>query len=307
VGVTIGSIGRDQQLRAAAFAFLDGLASDGKPVVRQDDLMGFVFQGQAVRLMAPQQGIWKPRSFDAALSIRTVFTPDPSRRPYADEVGDDGFLRYKWRGEDPAHPDNRALRAAMGSAVPMIWFHGVASGTYLPVYPVRLVEEEPAHHQFVVAVDEESLWARRELAARDPSLVRAYAERSTMARLHQPLFRHRVLAAYDYRCSICNLRHQRLLDAAHVVPDAQGGEPVVTNGIAMCKIHHAAYDADIFGISPRYHVTVRHDVMEEIDGPTLRYTLQAINGASIELPRRKKARPDPEFLDIRWKQFLAAG
>ena len=36
---------------------------------------------------------------------------------------------------------------------------------------------------------------------------------------------------------------------------------VVTNGIAMCKIHHAAYDVDIFGISPTYKVGVRPDVM----------------------------------------------
>ena len=80
----------------------------------------------------------------------------------------------------------------------------------------------------------------------------------------------------------------------------------MTNGIAMCKIHHAAYDADIFGITPTYEVSVRPDVMEEIDGPTLRYTLQAINGSTIELPGRRAARPNPELLDVRWKQFLAA-
>jgi putative restriction endonuclease len=75
----------------------------------------------------------------------------------------------------------------------------------------------------------------------------------------------------------------------------------------MCKIHHAAYDADIFGITPKYQVSVRPDVMKEIDGPTLRYTLQAINGSTIELPSRRTARPNPELLDLRWKQFLAAG
>jgi putative restriction endonuclease len=80
----------------------------------------------------------------------------------------------------------------------------------------------------------------------------------------------------------------------------------VTNGISMCKIHHAAYDADIFGISPSYRIGVRPDVMKEIDGPTLRYTLQAIDGSVIELPKRRAARPDPELLEIRWGQFLDA-
>jgi putative restriction endonuclease len=112
--------------------------------------------------------------------------------------------------------------------------------------------------------------------------------------------------AYENRCALCNLRHTRLLDAAHVQPDADGGQPVVTNGIAMCKIHHAAYDADIFGISPSYTVGVRPDVMEEIDGPTLRYSLQAINGSQIQLPTRRAARPDTDLLNVRWKQFLDA-
>jgi len=154
--------------------------------------------------------------------------------------------------------------------------------------------------------DEESLRARRDLAVDDPELLRSYAEQVVMTRLHQPLFRQRVLVAYENQCALCRLRHARLLDAAHVVPDAQGGEPVVTNGIAMCKIHHAAYDADIFGITPKYKVTVRPDVMAEIDGPTLRYTLQEINDSTIELPTRRAARPNPDLLELRWQQFLAA-
>jgi putative restriction endonuclease len=256
--------------------------------------------------MATQQGIWKPRQLDAALSFRTVFTADPSRRPYDDEEGPDGFLRYQWRGTDPEHVDNRSLRTAMRSQLPLIWFQGVASGVYLPIYPVWLADEEAEFHRFVVALDTESVRARRDLAVEDPALLRSYAERVVATRLHQPLFRQRVLLAYENQCALCHLRHTRLLDAAHVLPDSAGGEPVVTNGISMCKIHHAAYDADIFGISPTYRVGVRPDVMTEIDGPTLRHTLQAIDGAEIDLPRRRAARPDPELLDIRWQQFLEA-
>jgi putative restriction endonuclease len=194
----------------------------------------------------------------------------------------------------------------MTPGLPLIWFQGVASGVYLPIYPVWLIDEEPQAHQFVVSLDEALIRARQELAVEDPELLRSYAERVVQTRLHQPLFRQRVLLAYENQCALCQLRHTRLLDAAHVISDAAGGEPVVTNGISMCKIHHAAYDADIFGIDPKYRVGVRPDVMEEIDGPTLRYTLQAINGSEIELPKRRAARPDPELLDVRWKQFLDA-
>ena len=194
----------------------------------------------------------------------------------------------------------------MVSGLPLIWFHGVASGVYLPIFPVWLAAEEAASQQFVVSLDEASLQARRDLAVEDPALLRSYAERTVQTRLHQPLFRQRVLLAYENKCALCHLRHTRLLDAAHVIADADGGQPVVTNGISMCKIHHAAYDADIFGIDPKYRVGVRPDVMLEIDGPTLRYTLQAIDGSQIDLPRRRAAKPDPEALDVRWKQFLDA-
>ncbi|HUZ09367.1 MAG TPA: HNH endonuclease [Acidimicrobiales bacterium] len=303
---------RDQQLRAAAFAFLDTLAADGRSLVRQDDLTGFTFGGTSVRLMATQQGIWKPRQLNAALSFRTVYVEDPRRRPYEDGIGPDGYLRYKWRFTDPGdrgnydRPDNRALRNAMNRGLPLILFEGVASGVYLPIYPVWLADEEPLAQQFVVSLDEESLRVRRDLALEDPALVRSYAERVVRARLHQPIFRQRVLLAYGNQCSLCHLRHTRLLDAAHVLADADGGEPIVTNGIAMCKIHHAAYDADIFGISPDYKVGVRPDVMTEIDGPTLRHTLQAIDGAVIGLPKQRSAKPNPELLDLRWRRFLEA-
>lgn len=303
----------EHRLRSAAFAFLSSEADRrGTPLVRQDDLTLFNFEGQPFRLMATQTGIWKPKQLSAALSFRTVHVPDPAKRPYDDEEGPDGFLRYKWRFRDPtdpanySHADNRAMRVAMERQLPMIWFQGVATGLYLPVYPVCLADEEPEAQQFVVALDSQSLQLRRDLDVKDPVLVRTYAERVVKERVHQRMFRERVLVAYNDRCSLCQLRHRRLLDAAHVLADSEGGEPVVTNGIAMCKIHHAAYDADIFGISPAYRVAVRPDVMEELDGPTLRYTLQAINKQSIELPTQRSARPDRDLLDIRWTRFLAA-
>jgi len=209
-------------------------------------------------------------------------------------------------GSDPDHRDNRALRNAMQEGFPLIWFQGIASGLYLPIYPVWLAAEEPGQTQFVVSLDEVSMRVRQDLALEDPALVRSYAERVVKQRLHQPMFRQRVLLAYKNQCSICRLRHTRLLDAAHVLSDSEGGEPVVTNGIAMCKIHHAAYDVDIFGIDTSYKVTVQNNVLTEVDGPTLRYTLQAIDGSKIELPSSRAAYPDRELLQVRWNRFKQA-
>ncbi len=188
----------------------------------------------------------------------------------------------------------------------MIWFQGVDSGAYLPIFPVWLVHEEPELHQFVVALDLEQAQRWTTDGAIDLDLRRRYAERVVLDRLHQPLFRARVLSAYGGRCAICRLGHSQLLDAAHIRADTEGGEPIVPNGIAMCKIHHAAYDADIMGVDPDYKVHIRADVLEESDGPTLRYALQELNHSSLFTPTKRAAKPDRGLVAERFERFRAA-
>ena len=50
------------------------------------------------------------------------------------------------------------------------------------------------------------------------------------------------------------------LDGRH-----ERGLSEVTNGLALCKIHHSAYDVNILGASPDYRVHTRADVLREHD------------------------------------------
>jgi putative restriction endonuclease len=125
-------------------------------------------------------------------------------------------------------------------------------------------------------------------------------------RLHQRLFRSRVLVAYEQQCALCRLRHPRLLDAAHIRTDAQGGDPVVTNGVAMCAIHHRAFDAHVLTVRPDYRIEISPMVLEEHDGPTLQHALQALHEQSISLPRHRADRPDQDLLAERLERFRAA-
>jgi putative restriction endonuclease len=74
----------------------------------------------------------------------------------------------------------------------------------------------------------------------------------------------------------------------------------------MCKIHHAAYDRNILGISSDYLVHVRQDILDEVDGPMLRYGLQQMDRGVITVPRSRSARPDRERLSVRYDQFVRA-
>lgn len=267
-----------------------------------NDLAVFEYEGHRLPLMDPQRGIRKPAGMDSALSIRTVYTAPNAMPPYADESGTDGLLRYKYRGTDPEHPENRALRRAYLDQLPLIWFFGVAPGSYLPIYPVWVAADEPDQLQFVLALDEgQRLITPGHALSED---ARRYVERLSTARLHQPVFRARVLAAYQTRCAICSLRHAELLDAAHILPDGHPrGLPVVPNGLAMCKIHHAAYDANIVGIRPDLVIEVRSDILKETDGPMLRHGLQDLSGRRLQVPTSKRAKPDSDGLEERYETF----
>lgn len=295
----------DSHLRSTAMAWLDERRRLDAPFIRYDELAAFRIDGERIALMDRQRGIRKPARLNAALSMRTTFTPPGQEPPYADTEGPDGLLRYKYRGQDPMHPENVALRTAMREQRPLIWFVAVSPGVYEAVYPVWLVAEEPSELQFTVAVDQGQRFVPPG-APLDPE-QKHYVERLTKLRLHQPIFRARVLQAYESACAMCHLRHRSLLDAAHILPDSHPrGLPVVPNGLALCKIHHAAYDQNILGVRPDLAVEVRRDILEEVDGPMLRHGLQDMAGLRLTIPRVAAARPDGKALEERYEQFCTA-
>ena len=293
---------------AVRLAAMEWLSSFGPGATfRYPLLADFSFQGVRLPLTDRGRGIRKPQMLSAALSFSTVYTGPREVPPYEDQEGADGLLRYKYRGDDPNHPDNRSLRDAMKLGLPLIWFVGVASGSYLPTYPVYLVAEEHHQRQFVVALDQAQRHLLRTPAAKLTFDDRRYSHAITRRRLHQPLFRARVIEAYGRRCAMCRLHHVSLLDASHILDDQHAmGQPVVPNGLALCKIHHAAYDQNIIGVSADLRIDIRHDILVEKDGPMLKHGLQALAGKQLTVPRDRASRPDPERLEIRYRLFNAA-
>lgn len=292
--------------RQAAFDFIKarGVEREGTWEIDRAVLArGFPFGGRLVPLLGPQ-GIFKPAILDAALSLTTV-PPIPGRLPpYADAWDESGLLIYRYRGTDPAHRDNEWMRLAMRHQLPIVYFEGLEPGRYAANFPAFIVADDPKTLSVRVAFDEERIFRS---AGGDPIARRQYISRLTKQRLHQAAFRRRVLIAYRTTCTMCRLRHEELLDAAHILPDADPrAEPIVSSGLALCKLHHAAYDADLVGLRPDHVIEVRRDVLKEEDGPTLRYGLQGLHGHAIVLPRRPDDRPNPVFLEERYERFRRA-
>lgn len=163
---------------------------------------------------------------------------------------------------------------------------------------------------FDVAVDDvQQLSMPTELTsavAEDRAAIRReYVTAIVRRRLHQQAFRARVLEAYRTRCAFCSLRHQELLDAAHIIGDAEAtGEPLVSNGLSLCKLHHAAFDRHFLTVRPDYTIEVRQSILEEEDGPMLLHGLKGMHDRPIYLPREVSLQPDRDRLEERYAAFV---
>jgi putative restriction endonuclease len=300
----------DAAIRAAAFEFLAGIAmpqGEEWPVVSRETLSaGFEFGGRRVRLIGPQ-GIFKPALLDLPLSITTAPRVEGKAPAYDDEFGY-GRVVYRYRGTDPRHPDNVGLRSLMANGVPLIYLHGLVPSRYLAVWPVYVMSESPQTLSFGIAVAQPmEISSPATLVAEDSIDRREYGLRLLKRRLHQESFRQRVLRAYHTTCAVCRLRHEELLDAAHILPDGHPrGLPVVPNGLTLCKLHHAAFDSNIIGIRPDLVIEVRRDILTEIDGPMLQHGLQGTHGTRIWVPHQNDRRPAAANLEERYEGFRAA-
>jgi putative restriction endonuclease len=182
----------------------------------------------------------------------------------------------------------------------------------MPAYPVYVVGDDPDALTFKVVIDDQrSIVGTDHLAPAQISQVaearRSYVTVLTVQRLHQRTFCERVMRAYRESCAMCRLRHRELLDAAHILPDGHPrGEPIVPNGLALCKLHHAAFDRHILGVRPDLVIEVRRDILAETDGPMLKHGLQEMAGMRLLQPRDARQQPRRDLLEERYELFKKA-
>jgi len=119
-------------------------------------------------------------------------------------------------------------------------------------------------------------------------------------RRRDPMFRTRVLTAYEYRCSVCNY-DVRLgitplgLEAAHIKWHQAGGPCIESNGLALCSIHHKMFDRGAFTLSDKFEILVSENVngSQGVDEWLLKY-----HGGRIRRPQSPSY--SPEFHFLRW-------
>jgi putative restriction endonuclease len=98
-----------------------------------------------------------------------------------------------------------------------------------------------------------------------------------------------VLDAYERKCAICgySIRLGDALigiDACHLKPIQHYGDDLVTNGLALCKMHHWALDRGAISINPNRQVIIS----EKLNGPKLDDFFVLYNNKPIHIPRDNK-------------------
>lgn len=286
-------------LRELIFRQLAELVSE-HGVVTRNQLNALQVGGQTRRIIDRSKGIWNPKDLLATLSI--VSSPDGG---YADAQVGESMFAYDYQ-RDSTSGDNVKMRKALELGLPIILLRKIKDGVYVPVFPAYVIADDTEKRRFMIALDASLKTVSDPLHLKP--IERMYAERVMKQRLHQPEFRGRVMYAYERRCTVCALKHGKLLDAAHIIGDDKlDGIPSVDNGLSLCKIHHAAYDANLLGISPDYVVRINSELMEETDGPMLLHGLQEMDGRGLTLPKRRADRPSKGRLAERFEQFKTAG
>ena len=112
-------------------------------------------------------------------------------------------------------------------------------------------------------------------------------------------FRRKVLTAYGHRCAVHGVQ-LRLLDAAHVLPVEQPGSTDDTNnGVALCVLHHRAYDRALITFDPAYVIQVNTKQVAELTTLSLAGDLRQFRAAlksSLILPPDPRDHPKRAFI-----------
>ncbi|MCY3769770.1 MAG: HNH endonuclease [Gammaproteobacteria bacterium] len=306
---------RDTLMRMAAFDRVRSLNAVHGYLSANQLRSKFVFAGEAISLVDPRKGIWKPKEMCYLLSIRTVFPKskiwyDDQREVHRQIYAGEEMVDYAFMDGGPEAAQNRWLRQAYQNQIPIIYFLGIAPSQYLAIFPSFIVGWDAgtlkARVGFGVPEQMVLVPSEQELPTPPSPHERCYALRIVKQRLHQASFREAVIAAYKGRCAISGLPEQQLLDAAHIISDNDErlGQPIIPNGLPLSKLHHAAFDAHLIGIDPDYRIHVSNRLLSQNDGPMLE-ALKHQNGAEICLPHRSKDQPDRDRLARRYEHFRA--
>jgi putative restriction endonuclease len=236
---------------------------------------------------------------------------------YNDEIGSGSDFIYEGEG-DPEKGDqqltnaNQELRNAITDPIPIYFFQseeGIDEYEYQGIVEVidsryvsdgqRMVYKFDIQKLGVPAWEdvEEVETEISESTEKEPQLREHKTGYTTNQRkTRSSVFARKVKQQYDYSCAICGARRfspagNPEVEAAHIYPKSEDGSDDLRNGLALCRLHHWAFDSGWIAISDDLTVLVNNSV--ERAPPE---SIQQLEGKRVQKPNDSSYEPHPVFL-----------
>ena len=114
-------------------------------------------------------------------------------------------------------------------------------------------------------------------------------------RARDSAFAELVKEAYNEACAVCRSTRETPegtpeVEAAHIYPKSKGGSDDVRNGLALCRLHHWAFDSGWIVFTDDYEIMVR-----EVPHRNGYQEFEQLDGDRLVLPDDERVRPHPMF------------
>ncbi len=280
--------------------------------------------GPGRHLSSKPKGIFKPKGFDHALSVRLN---QESRYTDGQLVVDpDGTWSFDYHQEGDASDDpnrlatNRGLLACimdrvpvgvlrqssqragghrsmyevMGLATPVLWQDGyffLTSGDPDDVGQFDVVSS-------VLGAAASPVGDERIDPMSDHD-ARLRAHRLVVSRRGQSTFRNALIAAYAGRCAVTGCDAIEALEAAHIRPFRGDHSNYVANGLLLRADVHTLLDLQLIAIEPRSHRVAVSVLLTQT-------SYRDLVGRRLAEPGNPADRPGRELLEQNWLEFMNA-
>jgi hypothetical protein len=142
------------------------------------------------------------------------------------------------------------------------------------------------------SLEHDGYWsAAAEIDERQRTLV------EVVQRKGQPVFRLRLLSAYQFRCAVSDCDAVAALEAAHISPYSGARSNVARNGLLLRADLHTLFDLNLFAIEPEtLSVRLSKELMSS--------SYASLHMRAIGRPADPEHFPDRAALDLRWSEFV---
>jgi putative restriction endonuclease len=233
--------------------------------------------------------------------------------PYSDEVTSSETFHYigeGLEGDQNRTPRNQALIDAVEESFPIYFFYQYEERSQwqyqglVEVMDFQRIEKDGRKvFRFTMRrldMDDYTEYKEAqetvEKQVEEPNLTRETEEVETTRKARSSAFSRRVKEQYGYKCAVCGAERRSPegvpeVEAAHIYPKEEDGKDTVQNGIALCRLHHWAFDHGWFTITDDLKVEVIE--IEEVETPE---EIKNISGKQLQEPEEPEYSPHRVYL-----------